>query len=587
MVRLPQARSVRSYVHSSGAGKRSASPAMCALAIAAALTGGCSSAGNTEPPGSGGSQGSSSGGQTGSGGSSSGSGGTTTSGSGGTAASGGKTGGMTGGSGGGSSGAGGAVASTGGSSGAASGGSTGMTGSGGKQGGSGGSGTAGAGPATGGSTGGAGKSGSGGAPGTAGSSGTGNTTGGGNVYNPNFVEFYGSDCPAVTPADVMVSGQLPNLFTKLDGTTMSKKSDWKCRRAEMKAVVEKYIHGPKPPAPDMVTGSVSASAIKVHAVQGSKSIDFSVSVTMPSGATGPVPIIIGLGGSSLQSSIVSGEGVAQGNYDHQGMMSESSKTGLFTTLYGTSTGASAQIGWAWGFSRIIDVLVSEKAAGRNNIIDPTAVGVTGCSRNGKGAFTVGAFDERIALGIPQESGTGGVSAFRIVNTNPKGPNGMTAQSLSNAVSTAGGWFSSAFESTYINKVDTIPGDTHSLAAMHAPRGLLVLDNSRIGELCAPCQHAATAAAQVVYQALGIGMNVAYSGGNPSDPQDHCSFYPDTQGDPLKAAIRAHLTKTMPPAGKINPQPAGTADLTKWVPWSATAPTLTDDVSWASPPLTKQ
>lgn len=575
MVRLPGARHVQSYVLSSGVGRRSASPAMCALAIAAALTAACGGGSSAEPPGSGGSQGSSSGGKTGSGGSSASSGGTTGSSSGGKTGSGGAS----------STGSGGTTAATGGSSGTASGGSTG-TSSGGKTG-SGGSGTAGSGSGSGGSTPAGGSSGSGASTGTAGNSGSGNSSGGGNVYNPKFVEFYGSDCPAAVPKDVMISGQLPNLFTNIDGSTMAKKSDWKCRRAELKAIVEKYIHGAKPPAPDMVTGSVSATAIKVHAVQGSKSIDFSVPVTMPSGKTGPIPIIIGLGGSSLQASIVSAEGVATGNYDHQGMMSESSRSGLFTTLYGTSTGVSAQIGWAWGFSRIIDVLVSEKAAGRNNIIDPTAVGVTGCSRDGKGAFTVGAFDERIALGIPQESGTGGVSAFRIVNTQPKGPNGMPAQSLSNAVSTAVGWFGSDFESMYVSKADTIPGDTHSLAAMHAPRGLLVLDNSRIGELCAPCQHAATAAAQVVYQALGIGKNVTYNGGNPSDPQDHCSFYPTTQGPPLQAAIRAHLTKTMPPAGTISPQPAGTADLTKWVPWSTMAPTLVDDVSWASPPLTSQ
>src|SRR5262249_12901532 len=157
------------------------------------------------------------------------------------------------------------------------------------------------------------------------------------------------------------------------------------------------------------------------------------------------------------------------------------------------------------------------------------IGVTGCSRDGKGAFTVGAFDERIALGIPQESGTAGVSAMRIVNTNPGGPNGKPAQSLSNAVSTEVGWFGSTFESTYITKVDTIPGDTHSLAAMHLPRGLLVLDNSRIGELCATCQHAATDAAQVLAKSMGIGANVGYNGGNPGDPQNHCTFYMDTQG----------------------------------------------------------
>jgi hypothetical protein len=336
-----------------------------------------------------------------------------------------------------------------------------------------------------------------------------------------------------------------------------------------------------------VTGSVSNTAIKVHVENGGKSIDFSVSVSLPGTSSGPVPIIIGMGGSSLDAGIVKGEGVATGTYDHQAMMSETSRTGLFTTIYGTSTGDASQIGWAWGISRVIDVLVDEKAAGRNNIIDPTAVGITGCSRNGKAAFVVGAFDERIALGIPQESGTGGVSAFRIVNTAPKGPNGNPAQSLSSAWSEAQGWFGTVFQQyTTGNKVDTSPGDTSSIAAMYAPRGLLVLDNSRIGELGASCQHGASAAAQVVYKQLGLPANIGYNGGNPTDPHMHCTFYTATQGDPLKRAIRGHLTKTMPPDGRMEPQPAGTADLTKWVPWSSSAPTLTDDVNWASPPLTK-
>jgi hypothetical protein len=231
---------------------------------------------------------------------------------------------------------------------------------------------------------------------------------------------------------------------------------------------------------------------------------------------------------------------------------------------------------------VIDVLVDEKKAGRNNIIDPAGVGITGCSRNGKGAFIVGAFDERIALGIPQESGTGGVSAFRIVNTQPKGPNGKPAQSLDSAWSEAQGWFGTTF-GTYRSKVDVIPGDTHSLVAMYAPRGLLVLDNSRIGELCAPCQHAASAAGQKLYESLGVGKNIGYHGGNPKDPHDHCMFYADTQAAPLQRAIRAHLTKKAPADGRMEPQPAGTADLAKWVPW--TAPTLADDVTWGSAPLT--
>ena len=57
--------------------------------------------------------------------------------------------------------------------------------------------------------------------------------------------------------------------------------------------------------------------------------------------------------------------------------------------------------WAWGVSRIIDVI--EQSDG--SILKADAMGVTGCSRFGKGAFVVGVFDQRIALTMPIESGT--------------------------------------------------------------------------------------------------------------------------------------------------------------------------------------
>jgi len=412
---------------------------------------------------------------------------------------------------------------------------------------------AGAGP-----TAGAGPSGGAGPAGGAGPTGT---------YNPDFVEFYGKDCVVATPAAVD-NAKLPDLFKSFDGTRISKKSDWKCRRAELKKAVETFIHGEKPGRPEKVTGSVTATSIKVHVENAGKSIDFSVSVSLP-GSAGPYPIIIGLGGGSLPAALIKEEGVGTANYNNNTLASETSRSGLFTDIYG-STGASAQVAWAWGVSRIIDVLVDEKAAGRNSLIDPTGVGVTGCSRLGKGAFTIGAFDERIALGIPQESGTGGVSAFRVVNTNPSGPNGKSAQTLDSAWTEAQGWFGTVFGSNR-SKVNTIPADTHSLVAMYAPRGLLVLDNSRIGELCATCQHAASAAAAEVYKALGVEKNIEYNGGNASDPHNHCSFYTASQGEPLRRAIRAFLTKKAPADGRIAPAAIATADLTKWI--DGTTPTL--------------
>lgn len=407
-----------------------------------------------------------------------------------------------------------------------------------------------------------------GTPSTGGQPGSGTTTVAPlDGYNPDFVEFYGEDCEVGEPKDVN-NAKFPDLFEFFDGTRMSKKSEWRCRRAELKKAVEKYIHGTKPGTPTTVTGSVSKTSIKVHVEHSGKSVDFSVSVSLPSGASGPVPAIIGLGGGSLDKALLTAEGVASISYDQTALASETSRSGLFTNIYG-STGASAQVAWAWGVSRIIDVLVAEKEAGRNDIIDPTGIGVTGCSRLGKGAFTIGAFDERIALGIPQESGTGGVSAFRVVNTNPMGPNGKPAQSLDSAWTEAQGWFGTAF-GTYKGKVNTIPADTHSLVAMYAPRGLLVLDNSRIGELGSVAQHAASAAGGEVYAALGAEKNIEYHGGNATDPHNHCQFY-SSQAEPLKRAIRAHLTRKAAADGRIAPAQVATADMTKWVDWET--PTL--------------
>jgi predicted YcjX-like family ATPase len=51
---------------------------------------------------------------------------------------------------------------------------------------------------------------------------------------------------------------------------------------------------------------------------------------------------------------------------------------------------------AWGVDRILDALEATPGAK----IDPLRVGVTGCSRNGKGAMVAGAFVDRIAPSIP-------------------------------------------------------------------------------------------------------------------------------------------------------------------------------------------
>lgn len=84
------------------------------------------------------------------------------------------------------------------------------------------------------------------------------------------------------------------------------------------------------------------------------------------------------------------------------------KQGAFYSIYGAQSTTGLLMAWSWGVSRIIDVI--QQSGG--NILRPDATAVTGCSRFGKGTIVVGAFDQRIALTMPIESGSGGVPILR-------------------------------------------------------------------------------------------------------------------------------------------------------------------------------
>src|SRR5690606_4976111 len=94
---------------------------------------------------------------------------------------------------------------------------------------------------------------------------------------------------------------------------------------------------------------------------------------------------------------------AQGNKREGDTYTNTRGQGIFYDLYGSDHPASSMMAWAWGVSHVIDALASTPEAN----IDTGRIAVSGCSRNGKGALVVGAFDERIALTVPQESGAGG------------------------------------------------------------------------------------------------------------------------------------------------------------------------------------
>ena len=429
--------------------------------------------------------------------------------------------------------------------------------------------------------------GSGGTSGSAGASGTGGdsvggaggiaseTGGGPQEYAP---ENASADCEVSALPD---AGQLPQIaafpdpFTKLDGTRMTQKSEWRCRRQEIRKQAEAYIYGEKP-TPDGVTGTVVDNRVTVHVQDEGKEIDFSADIVLPSTGQRPFPAIINVGskmggmGITLGESRILEQGVAIIYYNHYGLGIEGTpeasrgqpNTGLFYDIYGGNHSAGLLMAWAWGASRIIDVL--QQSGG--DIIDSTGLGVTGCSRNGKGAFAIGVFDDRIALTIPQETSTAGVPSYRIADRLGQERTDHNYYGLN--------WLSNSFAPFVFNNNTSnavkLPIDTHSLVAMIAPRGLLVLENPHQTQMGAPAGHAATVAGAEVYDALGVQKNVSYHS-NVSE-QNHCS-YKNEYTTLLTQSMASFLKHEGEAPGTFEVGANGSLNVSEWITWDT--PTLAE------------
>ena len=418
--------------------------------------------------------------------------------------------------------------------------------------------TGGSGPATGGSKSTAGASATGGSKATGGSA---PTAGAGGTAGSTFVEDDGTDCTiGPMPTTLTSNTKLPDPFTKLDGTRMTTKAEWRCRREEIRKLAEKYAYGTKPPPAPTVTGTVSRTSITVNVTDGGKSSNFSATVTLPTSGTAPYPAIITYTAAPLDSTVINSEGVALINYNPYDTGAEgtgrANKSGAFYTIYGSNSTTGLLVAWGWGVSRIIDVI----AKSDGTILKADAVGVTGCSRFGKGSFIAGVFDQRIALTMPIESGTGGVPIWR--NVNAEG-----AQSLSSAYGEQP-WFGDAFSAFTGNNAATAPIDTHEAIAMIAPRGLFIMDNPHITNLGPKSAYIAAVAGAEVYEALGAGDAITYYSNVTNGT--HCSQRPEWS-TPLRNNIQRFLKKTGTAPGVINAYSGTTTDLATWRTW--TTPTL--------------
>ncbi|MBX0289103.1 T9SS type A sorting domain-containing protein [Hymenobacter sp. HSC-4F20] len=371
-----------------------------------------------------------------------------------------------------------------------------------------------------------------------------------------------SQLPAIAP--------LPDPFMRSDGRGRSTSfSDWECRRNEIKAEIENYEIGRKPARPQNIAASyapgttANTGVLTVTVTENGQTLTLTAQVALPTG-TGPFPAIIGMNSAtgSLPADIFSSRNVARITFSHNQVTTYGNPqlTDPYYKLYPDQNldNAGQYSAWAWGVSRLIDGLELVQSS---LPIDLRHLGVTGCSYAGKMALFSGAFDERIALTIAQESGGGGAPAWRVSET---------LGAVEKLGATDYRWFKDDMKQFENTNVAKLPHDHHELMAMIAPRALLVTGNTDFEWLANPSAYVSARAAHEVWKTFGIGDRFGFyiDGGH-----NHCAI-PTTQRPAIEAFVDKFLLGNASANTNITTHPYPALDYQRWYRWWGTAtPTL--------------
>ncbi|MBN2326525.1 MAG: acetylxylan esterase [Candidatus Omnitrophica bacterium] len=312
------------------------------------------------------------------------------------------------------------------------------------------------------------------------------------------------------PSDLPSIAELPDPFTMFDGTPVKTPEQWyEQRRPELKKLFQYYMYGFMPDAPvihakttktdaDVFGGKATLKEIEIRfpALPENES-KIHLALFVPNQNQGPYPVFLGLNshgnqtvvdypGVTFNSDVYiresnQGKGVnergalkdfwcVENKIDrgyafavyYQGEMDpdfDDFTNGIHPFYQNLPYPKDAQwatiSAWAWGLHRCIDYLVTD------GDIDNDRICLIGHSRRGKTVLLAAALDERVALLVPHQSGTGGCALSR--NNDQE-----TVERINRVFPH---WFDGNFKKFNDNE-DKLPFDQHLLVSLVAPRALL-------------------------------------------------------------------------------------------------------------------
>ena len=364
--------------------------------------------------------------------------------------------------------------------------------------------------------------------------------------------------PGILPIDKLPEiATLPDPFAWADGSGRSTDfKDWKRHRFEIAHQLQHYELGMKPVTPrDSIEATLNNDTLRVIVHENGEVLLLTAPIKYPEG-NGSFPAVIGIGRptGALPEQLFDKRKIAQITFDFTQVMSHTQKRGneSINRLYPEQTEMGSYCAWSWGISRLIDGL---EKVGKKSRIDLSHLAISGCSFAGKMALFAGAFDERIALTIAQEPGGGGVNAWRVSET---------LENVETLGRTNYAWFLESMRQFAGKNVNRLPIDHHELAALIAPRALLVLGNTDYEWLAEESNYVSCQAARMVWKAFGIEDRMGFSiqGGHM-----HCML-PKSQYPEVEAFIDKFLLgKTDVDTFVTKADMFEDVDYLKWMPWA--------------------
>lgn len=294
---------------------------------------------------------------------------------------------------------------------------------------------------------------------------------------------------------------LPDVLTLNNGTKVTTAAVWwNKRRPEIVEDFEREVYGRVPASVPKVTWTVTERAtamIGEHAVTSEKltghvdnssypliNVDIQLTLALPAAAAGPVPVMMMFGRGLPQHTGTGGPGAAIGDppatqqliadgwgyaYINPASIQADNGAGLTRGIIGLVNKGQqrkpddwgALRAWAWGASRALDYLQTDKA------VNARQVGIEGVSRYGKAALVTMALDTRFAMVLVGSSGEGGAKLHRrnwgeaVENLTGSGEYHWMAGNFLK-YGAAEGRFGS-------RNAGDLPVDAHELIALCAPR----------------------------------------------------------------------------------------------------------------------